>query len=196
MPSWETYNTNLDEQSQRDFVLKQPSTVGPWVTPRVGYHIARVSGSLVYMNLLLPPSASVSPERALRPEAGLALPGAHPKRTSQRFLGRHKPAITIVPQGRAPHALLGGLGPALPPEYGVQAGTPLMPRIPPRPRLDASKGQQAHCAQALTTTSSYGDGPPASLPALFLGNFASGQGERLGTQGLPQRQAIFELIFT
>lgn len=132
VPSWETYNTNLDEQSQRDFVLKQPSTVGPWVTLGLGITLLAFLGSLVYMNLLRPPSASVSPERALRPEADLASPGSHPKRTSQRSLGRHKPAITIVPQGRAPHALLGGRGPALPPEHGVQAGTPLMPRIPPQ----------------------------------------------------------------
>ena len=132
VPSWETYDTNLDEQSQRDFVLKRPSTVGPWVTLGLGITLLAFLGSLVYMNLLLPPSASVSPERALRLEADLALPGSHSKRISQRFLGRHKPAITVVPQGRAPHALLGGQGPALPSEHGVQTGTPLMPRIPPQ----------------------------------------------------------------
>jgi hypothetical protein len=133
VPSWETYDTNLDEQSQRDFVLKRPSTVGPWVTLGLGITLLAFLGSLVYMNfLLLPPSASVSSERALRPEADLVAPGSHPKRTSQRSLRRHKPAITVIPQGRAPHALLGGQGPALPPEHGVQTGTPLMPRIPPQ----------------------------------------------------------------
>ena len=122
MTSWETYDTNLDEQYHRDFVLKQPSTVGPWVALGLGVTLLAFLGSLVYVNLLLPPSPSVSPERALRPEAELASPGSRPKRTSQRSLERRKPAITVVPQGRAPNALLGGQGPALPPEHGVQAG--------------------------------------------------------------------------
>jgi hypothetical protein len=138
VPSWETYDTNLDEQSHRDFVLKQPSTVGPWVALGLGVTLLAFLGSLVYMNLLLPPSASVSPERALRPEAEFVSPGSSPKRTSQRSLERRKPAITVVPQGRAPNALLGGQGPALPPEHGVQADTSLMPRIP----LQTSAGRQ------------------------------------------------------
>ena len=130
MPSWETYDPNLDEQYRRDFVLKQPSTVGPWVALGLGVALVAFLGSLVYMNLLLPPSAAVSPERALRPEAEFVSPGSHAKRSSQRLLERRKPAITVVPQGRAPNALLGGQGPALPPERGVPAGTPLMPRLP------------------------------------------------------------------
>ena len=132
VPSWETYDTNLDEQYRRDFVLKQPSTVGPWVALGLGITLLAFLGSLVYMNLLLPPSASVSPERALHPEAEFVSPGSHPKRTSQRSLERRKPAITIVPQGRAPNALLGGQGPALPPERGVPAGALLIPRTPPQ----------------------------------------------------------------
>ena len=132
VPSRETYDTNLDEQSHRDFVLKQPSTVGPWVALGLGVTLLAFLGSLVYMNLLLPPSASVSPERALRPEAEFVSPGSHPKRTGQRSLERRKPAITVVPQGWAPNALLGGLGPALPPERGMQAGMPLMSPIPPQ----------------------------------------------------------------
>ena len=132
MPSWETYDTNLDEPYHRDFVLKQPSTVGPWVALGLGVTLLAFLGSLVYMKLLLPPSISVSPERALRPEAEFVSPGSHPERTSQRSLERRKPAITVVPQGWAPNALLGGQGPALPPERGAQAGTPLMPPIPPR----------------------------------------------------------------
>src|SRR5206468_7373819 len=96
VPSRETYDTNLDEQSHRDFVLKQPSTVGPWVALGLGVTLLAFLGSLVYMNLLLPPSASVSPERALRPEAEFVSPGSHPKRTSQRSLERCKPAITVV----------------------------------------------------------------------------------------------------
>src|SRR5262245_15709879 len=130
VPSWEAYDTNLDEQAHRDFVLKQPSTVGPWVALGLGVALLAFLGSLVYMNLLLPPSASVSPERALRPEAEFVPPGSHPKRTSQRSLERRKPAITVVPQGQALNALLGGQGPALPPERGVPASTPLMPRLP------------------------------------------------------------------
>ena len=130
MPSWETSDTNLDDQYHRDFVLKQPSTVGPWVALGLGVALLAFLGSLVYMNLLLPPSASVSLERTLRPEAEFVSPRSYAKRTSQRSLDRRKPAITVVPQGRAPNALLGGQGPALPLELGVQAGTPLIPRTP------------------------------------------------------------------
>ena len=138
MPSWEPYDTNLDEQSHRDFVLKQPSTVGPWVALGLAVTLLVFLGSLVYMNLLLPASSSVLPEHALRPEAEFVSPGSPPKRTSQRSLERRKPAITAVSQGRAPNALLGGQGPALPPEHGVQAGPPLMPRIP----LQTAAGRQ------------------------------------------------------
>ena len=122
MPSWETSDTSLDEPYHRNFVLKRPSTVGPWVSLGLGVTLLAFLGSLVYINLLLPPSASVLSESVL--------PGSSPKRTSQRSLERRKPAITVVPQGRAPNALLGGQGPALPPERGVQADTSLMPRLP------------------------------------------------------------------
>ena len=124
VPSWEAYDPNLDEQYHRDFVLKQPSTVGPWVALGLGVTLLVFLGSLVYMNLLLPPSASVSPERALRFKAAFVSPGSYPRRASQRSLVRRKPAITVVSQGRAPNALLGGEGPALPPERGVQADHP------------------------------------------------------------------------
>ena len=132
VPSWERSDPNLDEQYHRDFILKQPSTVGPRVALGLGGALLAFLGSLVYMNLLLPPASAVSPERVLRPEAEFVSPGAHPKRTSQRSLERRKPTITVVPQGQAPNALLGGQGPALPPERGVPASTPLIPRIPPQ----------------------------------------------------------------
>jgi len=136
--AWETYDTNPDEQYYRNFVLKQPSTVGPWVAFGLGITLFAFLGSLVYVNLLLPPSPSVSPERSLRPEAELASSRSRPKRSTQRSLERRNTTITVVPQGRAPNALLGGQGPALPPEHGVQAGTPLMPRVPPQ----TSSGRQ------------------------------------------------------
>ena len=116
MPSRETYDTNLDERYRRDFVLKQPSTVGPWVALGLGITLLAFLGSLVYMNFLLPPSAPVSPEHTLRPEAESAVPGSPFNRTSQRAREQRKPAMTVVPQGRAPHAFLGGQGPALSPE--------------------------------------------------------------------------------
>jgi len=132
VPSWETYDTHLDEQYHRNFVLKQPSTVGPWVALGLGVALLTFLGSLVYMNLLLPPASAVSPERILRPEVEFVSPGSHPKRTGQRSLERRKPAITVVPQGQALNALLGGQGPALPPERGVQTSTPPMPRVSPQ----------------------------------------------------------------
>jgi len=132
VPSWETYDPNLDEQYHRDFVLKQPSTVGPWVALGLGVALLAFLGSLVYMNLFLPPAASFSPERTLRPEAEFVSPRAYPKRASQRSLDRRKPATTVVPQGRAPNALLGGQGPALSPERGMQVGAPLLPHAAPQ----------------------------------------------------------------
>ena len=68
MPSWETSDTSLDEPYHRNFVLKRPSTVGPWVALGLGVTLLAFLGSLVYLNLLLPASASVLPERVLRPE--------------------------------------------------------------------------------------------------------------------------------
>jgi hypothetical protein len=124
VPSWETYNTNLDEQDRRDFVLKRPSTVGPWVALGLGIILLAFLGSLVYMNFLLPSSTPVSSERALRPAAAFAAPGSPPKRIGQRALERRKPAMTVVPQGRAPNAFLGGQGPALPPEQGTPVSSP------------------------------------------------------------------------
>ncbi len=93
VPSWETSDTNLDEQSHRDFVLKQPSTVGPWVALGLGITLLAFLGSLVYMNLLLPPSVSVSPERALRPEAEFVSP-LPPERG---VASRHAPDVTYTP---------------------------------------------------------------------------------------------------
>jgi hypothetical protein len=111
VPSWETYDPNLDEQYHRDFVLKQPSTVGPWVALGLGITLLAFLGSLVYMNLL-------------RPRAAFVSPGSLPQRTSQRSLVRRKPAITVVSQGRALNALLGGEGPALLPERDVHVDYP------------------------------------------------------------------------
>lgn len=128
MPSWETYDTELGEQYRRDFVLKQPSTIGPWIALGLAVTLLAFLGSLVYMSLLLPPSTSVFPERPLRPEAEFTAPGSSSKATSQRSLERRKPTTPVVPQGRAPNAFLGGQGPALPPEHGVPTD---MPRISP-----------------------------------------------------------------
>jgi len=122
--AWETCDANLDDHYRRDFVLKQPSTVGPWVALGLGVTLVAFLGYLVYVNLLLPPSAAGSPEHFLRPEVAFTSHVSRSKRTAQRPLERHQPALTVVPQGRAANALLGGQGPALPPEHAV---TPLVP---------------------------------------------------------------------
>lgn len=95
MASWENYDSRMDEQQQRDFVLKKPSTVGPWVALGLGITVIAFVGYLMYVNMLLPPAGVTS---------------------AQRLTERRKAAVTVRPQGRAPHALLGGGGPALPPE--------------------------------------------------------------------------------
>jgi hypothetical protein len=124
VPSWETDDAHLDERYRRDFVLKQPSTMGPWIAIALGVTVLAFLGSLVYMNCLLPPSASVSSERALRPRAALVSPGSYSKRTSQRSPVRSKPAVTVVSQGRTANALLGGEGPALLHERSPHADHP------------------------------------------------------------------------
>ncbi len=113
MTSWEMCDANLDEQYRRDFVLKQPSTVGPWVALGLGVTLVAFLGYLVYVNLIFP-SASGSPEHFLRPEAAFASRVSHSQRTAQRPSEKHRLAVTMVPQGRAANALLGGQGPALP----------------------------------------------------------------------------------
>jgi len=127
--SWETCDANLDDQYRRDFVLKQPSTVGPWVALGLGVTLVAFLSYLVYVNVLLPLPASGSSEYLLRPEVAFTSRIARSKRTAQRPLERYKPAATLVPQGRAANALLGGQGPALPPEHA------LTPVVSPRPRL-------------------------------------------------------------
>src|SRR5262249_32161626 len=113
VPSWETSDTHLDEQYQRDFVLKQPSTVGPWIALVLCVTLRAFLGSPAYMSLFLPPSLSVPAEHPLRPEAEFVSSGSSPKHTNQRSLERHKPALPVVPQGCAPNALLGCQGLAL-----------------------------------------------------------------------------------
>ena len=129
MTSWETYDANLDDQYRRDFVLKQPSRVGPWLALGLSVTLVALLGYLVSVNLLLTPSPPISPERALHSEAALASSVARLEHPAPRPLERRMPAITIVPQGRAPNALLGGQGPALPPEH-VMPDMSLSPRLP------------------------------------------------------------------
>jgi len=128
--SWETCDTNPDDQYRRDFVLKQPSTVGPWVALGLGVTLTAFLGYLVYVNLLLPPPLPIAPEYARRPEAALTSPMSRLRRAIQRPVERRKPAITMVPQGQAPNALLGGQGPALLPEHVLPPVVSPSPHVP------------------------------------------------------------------
>jgi len=128
--SWEPCDADFDDQYHRDFVLKQPSRVGPWLALGLSVTLGAFLGYLVSVNLLLPPSPPVSPARAPHSEAELASPVSRLRHTTPRPLERRMPAITVVPQGRAPNALLGGQGPALPPEHVVPSDMALSPRLP------------------------------------------------------------------
>jgi len=130
--SWEPRDVDFDDHYHRDFVLKQPSRVGPWLALGLSVTLVALLGYLVSANLLLPPSPPVSPERALHSEAELASPVSRLKHTILRPLERRMQAITAVPQGRAPNALLGGQGPALPPEHVMPSDVSLSPRLPPQ----------------------------------------------------------------
>jgi hypothetical protein len=127
--SWKTDDADFDDQDHRDFLLKQPSRVGPWLAFGLSVTLVAFLGYLVSVNLLHPPSPSIPSERALHSEATLASPGSRLKPPPPRPLERRMPAITIVPQGRAPNALLGGQGPALPPEHNMPDMS-LSPRLP------------------------------------------------------------------
>ena len=115
MASWERCDANLDDQDRRDFVLKQPSTVGPRVALGLGVLLVVFLSYLVYVNLSFPAPASGASEHFLPPEVAFTARVAGSKRTARMPLERHQPAVTMVPQGRAVNALLGGQGPALPP---------------------------------------------------------------------------------
>lgn len=117
----ETCDTNLDEQDRRNFVLKQPSRVGPWLALGLGISVLAFVGSLLYLNLTRPPLTAHASEKTLQPETNAAPPVLRNKRATQRALERRRPAMTTVIQGRAPNALLGGHGPALPPEYAPRS---------------------------------------------------------------------------
>ena len=136
--SREMCDANLDDHYRRDFVLKQPSTVGPWVALGLGVTVLAFLAYLVYVNLLLPPLTSGSPEYFVRPEVAFTAPATGAPRTTQRPLERRQPVVTVVPQGRVANTLLGGQGPALPPEHA------LTPVVPPGPHvsLQTSAGRQ------------------------------------------------------
>jgi len=138
MTSWETYDADFDDPHHRNFVLKQPSRVGPWLALGLSGTLVALLGYLVSVNLLFPPLPPLSPERALHSEAELASPVSRLIHTTPRSLERRMPATTVVPQGRAPNALLGGQGPALPPAHV----TPSDMSLSPRPPTQTSAGRQ------------------------------------------------------
>ena len=138
MTSREMCDANLDDHYGRDFVLKQPSTMGPWVALGLGVTLLAFLAYLGYVNLLLPTLASGSPEHFFRPEVAFTSPAAGAPRTTQRPLERRQAVVTVVPQGRVANTLLGGQGPALPPEHA------LTPVVPPGPHvsLQTAVGRQ------------------------------------------------------
>ncbi len=136
--SREMCDANLDDHYRRDFVLKQPSTMGPWVALGLGVTLLAFLAYLGYVNLLLPPLASGSPEHFFRPEVAFTARVARAPRTTQRPLERRQPAVTVVPQGRAANTLLGGQGPALPPEHALTLVVPPGPHV----SMQAAAGRQ------------------------------------------------------
>src|SRR2546428_2916263 len=136
--SREMCDANLDDHYRRDFVLKQPSTMGPWVALGLGVTLLAFLAYLGYVNLLLPPLASGSPEHFFRPEVAFTSRVARAPRTTQRPLERRQPAVTVVPQGRAANTLLGGQGPALPPEHALTLAAPPGPHA----SMQAAAGRQ------------------------------------------------------
>jgi len=83
--SWEPRDVDFDDHYHRDFVLKQPSRVGPWLALGLSVTLVAFLGYLVSVNLLLPPSPPVSPERALHSEAELASPVSRLNHTMPRL---------------------------------------------------------------------------------------------------------------
>ncbi len=130
--SREMCDANLDDHYRRDFVLKQPSTMGPWVALGLGVTLLAFLAYLGYVNLLLPPLASGSPEHFFRPEVAFTSRVARAPRTTQRPLERRQPAVTVVPQGRAANTL------PLPPEHALTLVVPPGPHV----SMQAAAGRQ------------------------------------------------------
>ncbi len=122
MTARETYITDLDEQSDRDFVLKQPSTAGPWVALGLGLTVLVFLGALLHVNFIAAPLSGRTSAQTGR-EEGAALPAAHVKGGTQRAVERRQPTATVGSQGRMINALLGGQGPALVPANGTRVPT-------------------------------------------------------------------------
>jgi len=123
--SWDTCDADSNDQYGRDFVLKQPSKVGPWVALGLGATLIAFLGYLIYANLLLqPPPSPLAPETTLRPRSALPSPTSDLGRALRHTPEWRQPAFTAVPQGRAPNALFGGQGPALLPEPALAPDIP------------------------------------------------------------------------
>lgn len=130
MTSWDTCDLNADNLYRRDFVLKQPSTVGPWVALGLGVTLVAFLSYLVYANVFLPsPPPPLTPETTLRPKATPSAPTSSLKRAPRHAPEWHTPALPVGPQGRAPHALFGGQGPALLPEPPMPPEASLSPPV-------------------------------------------------------------------
>jgi hypothetical protein len=121
----ETFDADLEDPRRQDVVLQQRSVIGPWVALGLGIVLVGFLAYLIYSNVIVsvPPSASL--ERSLRvvTEPTPTTIALRARRPSPHQPEPGSAAITVVPQSRAINALLGGQGPALPPEHLVESTT-------------------------------------------------------------------------
>lgn len=116
MPYRETFDADLDDRYQLHVVLQQQSVLGPWVVLGLGAILAGFVVYLIVTNPLASLNTSLSPERSLRIMPDKLTATAPTKKLLRYHTGSWRVNATITPRNRAANALLGGQGPALPPE--------------------------------------------------------------------------------
>jgi hypothetical protein len=112
----EKYNSDPYEERYANIGLKRHTPLGPWLVIGLGIILMCFLAYLVYSNVLMPPVALLSPERSLRTITVSTVPTASRPNLHQRHPQPLGLTGRAVSQSRAANALLGGQGPASPPE--------------------------------------------------------------------------------
>ncbi len=120
----ERCNAEIDHVRSEDVRL-QHSTSHPWIALGLGVMLAVLLAYLLYANVLFPPAPPSSPEHSMRvlddPSSWRGTWRTQQVPTFTEPAPTHKKSSA---QNRTPHALLGGQGPASPPVYFRDPGTP------------------------------------------------------------------------
>jgi hypothetical protein len=121
----ESSTLELDALRSDDVKLQQHSVFGPWIVLGLCAMSAVMLIYLIYANVLFPPAPPTSLEHSLRimdvPPSARSTQRTPPSLVTSEPAPASKKAQA---QNRTPYALLGGQGPAAPPQYTRETGTP------------------------------------------------------------------------